>query len=258
MAADAHTTPFPCPCCGHRTFAQAPPNSWEICPVCFWEDAPPGTHASDSSGVSLLEAQRNYARLGACAARWTSEVRAPRPHESKPDGWMSIDARRPIWSAKMRQQLESAFGQVRRDGGVSLHQSHILDEYGDATAMAQAAALDPEAMWQDIPEDKLTRLDGAFPFFDAAGYRFYVPAYLRMHARYLAAGDACVPGSGLWWYSLDGGDFYRNKHYALLDDTQRAAIAAYLHGISQLGAPDEATDAASFLATYWAAFLRAD
>ncbi|MFI5753623.1 CPCC family cysteine-rich protein [Streptomyces sp. NPDC051569] len=29
---------YPCPCCGHRVL-DAMPGSYEICPVCFWEDA---------------------------------------------------------------------------------------------------------------------------------------------------------------------------------------------------------------------------
>ncbi|MBA2497402.1 MAG: hypothetical protein H0V33_09975 [Acidimicrobiia bacterium] len=33
----AHTTRFPCPCCGHVVFEEEP-GSDEICPVCFWQD----------------------------------------------------------------------------------------------------------------------------------------------------------------------------------------------------------------------------
>jgi len=28
---------YPCPCCGHRLLGEMP-GSYEICPVCFWED----------------------------------------------------------------------------------------------------------------------------------------------------------------------------------------------------------------------------
>ena len=246
---------FPCPCCGHRTFVQQPPDSWEICPVCFWEDAPGNTSPAESSGVSLVEAQRNYLRIGACAARWASEVRPALPHEARPDGWQSIDARRPVVSTQLQQQLEATFGEVRRDGGITLHQAHVLDAYGGPEAMAAAATQDPEERWQDIPEDKLARLDGAFPFFDAAGYRFHIPAYLRLYARHLVDNDGAVPSPGLWWYSLDGGDFYRGKHYAQLDDAQQTTIASFLRAVADVGAPDEAADAAKFLESYWGVFL---
>jgi len=28
---------YPCPCCGYLVFTE-PPGSFEICPICFWED----------------------------------------------------------------------------------------------------------------------------------------------------------------------------------------------------------------------------
>ena len=28
---------FPCPCCGYFMFKE-PPNSYDICEICFWED----------------------------------------------------------------------------------------------------------------------------------------------------------------------------------------------------------------------------
>ena len=29
-----------CPCCGYPTLSEEPPGTYEICPVCFWEDDP--------------------------------------------------------------------------------------------------------------------------------------------------------------------------------------------------------------------------
>jgi hypothetical protein len=28
----------PCPCCGYRTFRDPGYGSYDLCPVCFWED----------------------------------------------------------------------------------------------------------------------------------------------------------------------------------------------------------------------------
>jgi anaerobic ribonucleoside-triphosphate reductase len=33
----ATTARWPCPCCGYQVFT-GPPGSYEICPVCGWED----------------------------------------------------------------------------------------------------------------------------------------------------------------------------------------------------------------------------
>lgn len=29
---------YQCPCCGNRTLKEQPPGTYEICPVCNWED----------------------------------------------------------------------------------------------------------------------------------------------------------------------------------------------------------------------------
>lgn len=29
---------YPCPCCGYLTITDEPPGTFEICPVCNWED----------------------------------------------------------------------------------------------------------------------------------------------------------------------------------------------------------------------------
>ncbi|MFF5535809.1 CPCC family cysteine-rich protein [Streptomyces cinerochromogenes] len=60
---------YPCPYCGHRVLGEMP-GSYEICPVCFWEDDGVQfrwpTMAGGANKVSLIEAQRNYQDFGAC------------------------------------------------------------------------------------------------------------------------------------------------------------------------------------------------
>ncbi|MET9432600.1 CPCC family cysteine-rich protein [Streptomyces sp. NPDC006551] len=54
---------YPCPCCGRRVL-DAMPGSYEICPVCSWEDDGVQFRWAAMTGgankVSLIEAQRNY------------------------------------------------------------------------------------------------------------------------------------------------------------------------------------------------------
>lgn len=70
-----------CPCCGYRTLGDLSPGSYEICPVCFWEDDLPQFETPDLSGganrVSLTEAKRNFAEFGACERNALSRVRPP-------------------------------------------------------------------------------------------------------------------------------------------------------------------------------------
>jgi hypothetical protein len=85
---------YPCPCCGHRTFDELPGN-YDICRVCFWEDdwlqlRWPGM-AGGANSVSLLDAQRGYAEMGAMEFRFTGIVRMPHVSEPLDDGWRPID-----------------------------------------------------------------------------------------------------------------------------------------------------------------------
>ena len=77
--------PLRCPCCGCRTLDER--GSYEICPVCFWEDDwQDDPHADEVRGgpngaLSLSQARANYLRLGACDERMVGNVRPPRPEE---------------------------------------------------------------------------------------------------------------------------------------------------------------------------------
>lgn len=70
-----------CPCCECRTLSDLCPGSWEVCPVCFWEDDPVQwehpTAVSGANRVSLAEARANYAAFGACDKSALAHVRQP-------------------------------------------------------------------------------------------------------------------------------------------------------------------------------------
>ena len=88
---------FPCPCCGYLVFRQSP-DSYDICPICFWEDDGVQLRWPDAPGganrTSLVEAQRNYARFGAKDERALPHVRPPEPGEVREEGWEPADLRR--------------------------------------------------------------------------------------------------------------------------------------------------------------------
>jgi hypothetical protein len=67
---------FQCPCCHHFTLGEVA--SYDICPVCFWEDdGTTGEHGFSPNGVSLAEAQINYQKFGASEERILKHVRPP-------------------------------------------------------------------------------------------------------------------------------------------------------------------------------------
>lgn len=84
---------YPCPCCGHLTLGE-PPGSYEICPVCFWEDDNVQlrwpTWAGGANKPSLIDAQRNFAAIGVCEERVLRHVRPPTQDEPREAGWRPI------------------------------------------------------------------------------------------------------------------------------------------------------------------------
>ena len=90
---DAPDTRYPCPCCGHLVFTEAP-GSNDICLVCFWEDDVAQLRWPDLAGganvPSLRDAQRNFLRFGASEAGFSGDVRPPSPDEARASDWRPI------------------------------------------------------------------------------------------------------------------------------------------------------------------------
>lgn len=80
---------YKCPCCGHYTLEEEPGNTFDICPVCFWEDDLTQlndlTNSSGANPVSLEQARRNYLEFGACEPNMLPYVRKPYLNELKED-----------------------------------------------------------------------------------------------------------------------------------------------------------------------------
>ncbi|QEX14952.1 hypothetical protein FRZ44_02310 [Hypericibacter terrae] len=88
--------PFPCPCCGYIVHAD-PPGSYDICPICFWEDDISQLRFPEMGGanhVSLIQGQRNFVRIGASEERILKHVRKPLASEQRDPDWRPIDPAR--------------------------------------------------------------------------------------------------------------------------------------------------------------------
>jgi hypothetical protein len=75
-----------------------PPGSYQICPVCFWEDDAVQLRWPDYPGganrTSLIEAQANYQAFGACEERSVEHVRPAADDEPMDLSWRPIDPER--------------------------------------------------------------------------------------------------------------------------------------------------------------------
>ena len=65
---------FACPCCGSRTLHER--GCWDICLVCFWEDdgITDVDVISGPNHMSLAEARRNFATIGAVSEAMRAHV----------------------------------------------------------------------------------------------------------------------------------------------------------------------------------------
>ena len=80
---------YRCPYCGYFTLEEESPGTFNICPVCFWEDDnvqfDDPTFAGGANDPSLEEARRNFQTFGAVEERLKRFVRPPEPDELPPD-----------------------------------------------------------------------------------------------------------------------------------------------------------------------------
>jgi hypothetical protein len=91
-----------CLCCGYRTIEgyktdhgyTKPPETYDICPICFWQDDRVATRFPDEAigpnGVSLNEARRNFQEFGASERVMLQHVRPPNEGEERDPDWKLV------------------------------------------------------------------------------------------------------------------------------------------------------------------------
>ncbi|RVU00513.1 hydrolase [Mucilaginibacter limnophilus] len=76
---------YQCYCCGHFTLSEARDNSFDICPVCFWEDdgvqSDNPHYEGGANVVSLNVARKNYKKFGASEFGFLDNIRKPNSEE---------------------------------------------------------------------------------------------------------------------------------------------------------------------------------
>jgi hypothetical protein len=234
----------PCPCCGHRALDPAD----SLCAVCAWDDRDPDGGWQGKPRHGLEEAQRSFARIGACDPALRELTRPPRPDEARPSWWHPFDAEAAVVAAL----IADAFADVRLDGGTTMEEAELIDDY----ASAARTATDPPppgyrepCPWQDLTLAYLDRFAwGNFPFHEARGVRYHLPAIALHHL----AGT--TPGAfDSLLYTLSSGHQLASIH-ALLTPAQRHAVARFLAHLATANAY-ASHEAARALKTLWGTAL---
>ncbi|MCP3656364.1 CPCC family cysteine-rich protein [Herbaspirillum sp.] len=87
---------FTCPCCGYEVFP-TPPGSYDICPICFWEDDELQLyypHVHGANPASLIESQVNVVQFGACNKEMAKNTRKVTEDDTRDCHWFPLWERR--------------------------------------------------------------------------------------------------------------------------------------------------------------------
>ena len=76
---------FPCACCRYLTRSSGEPGTFEICPICYWEEdrlqEEQPTLSGGSNQVSLEKGRTNFLAFGACEQSFQEFCRGPNQSE---------------------------------------------------------------------------------------------------------------------------------------------------------------------------------
>jgi len=143
-------------------------------------------------------------------------------------------------------RIESAFGDAPRPSNDELLHERCIDD-NDIVRLYDVAH------WREMPDELVESEYAALSFLSPAGFRHFIPAYLRFALRHLDTGAAAVD-STIWSlspprYDDPGLQAFTESKLEPLDDRQRAAAVAFLDAVRELG--DEHVAAEAELALRW-------
>jgi hypothetical protein len=148
-------------------------------------------------------------------------------------------------------RIESAFAGVTLDGGISLREADVIDDFGTNADRRRARAQDEHSNWMQIPDALIAHYYWCLAFFDARGMRFHLPAYMRFSL--LNFRNAESNSIDFTIYACG-----RNKpHFAAFSGPQKAAVRHFLKFMAFNGGRHVDSGAArQALAEVWLANLR--
>jgi hypothetical protein len=146
--------------------------------------------------------------------------------------------------------ITQAFQDVSRAGGVSLHETRVLDDCGSDVERAEAKAKDTDNKWQDVPNSTLEKPDLSLCFLDDISFRYYIPAYMVWQLRYFSTVEkmGCITdGAALNALSC-------LPPCRLLTHEQSRSIYKFLYFYTQHGDEYDKQTAQTAIKAYWFKF----
>ncbi len=166
-----------------------------------------------------------------------------------------------IDTAPLIAEITAAFDGVSRAGGVSLHESEVLDWAGPDDARAAARLLDTDTRWQDVSDADAKYYHSSMYFLDAIGFRYYLPVFMIYALRYssLETDFDSVLAVTLWQLEPNQ---HQQKRYEevlhLMTRPQKQAIGNFLQLIVAHADDIYRADPARVLHDYWKQYCDSD
>jgi uncharacterized protein DUF6714 len=156
--------------------------------------------------------------------------------------------------------IRSAFHEVRRGEGFSLHETEVIDDRGPDEERAAARLLDQENSWQEIPAELLEKFGSALAFMNPEGFRYYIPAFMIWTLLNYQTSRAWAIDSTIYALELTNNPnvfAQRLSEFQLLNREQHEAIALFLLYMSheKFGSHPGSLGARRALDTYWAPYI---
>jgi hypothetical protein len=85
----------------------------------------------------------------------------------------------------MLDEIKRVFGDVQRGGGVTLHETEVIDRYGSDDEREQARRKDTDSHWWEVRDEWIEEISGigGLSFLDEVGFHYYLPAYMSYWIR---------------------------------------------------------------------------
>lgn len=115
----------------------------------------------------------------------------------------------------LKAKIRIAFKDEKLGDGISLNQTEYLDSYKSDQSYLELAQFDERENWQNISDATLEKFTCTFSFTDAAGFKFYLPAYMiwtlnnYLKKSYGIIGDLTIYALNLDHYTIRKNNFFK-------------------------------------------------
>lgn len=160
---------------------------------------------------------------------------------------------------EIQQRIAVAFHGVVLGGGISLRQAQAIDAYREGVTDAEFDRLPLQEIgddWSRVPLEELER--NCVSHLDAAGYRYYIPAFLLSVIKKYDPSSMRVIGTLASLYPKKDMWAFHMGQYEMLNQAQLEAIANYVSVLPSLVPLDgeHRSIIPRALRNYWGQFLR--